>query len=90
MEGEVTMRFNVKFLLLYVMPCIAIAATVWVSSEFDTPPPNRLRYQTDEGLMLSRLIMCAVLPGWWILIVSLTANVFMASRGGPVRPPEDV
>jgi hypothetical protein len=84
-----TMRFSVRFLLLYVMPCIAIAATVWVSSELDAPP-RRLRYQTDQGIMLTRLIMCAVLPCWWILIVWLTVNVFMASRGGPVRPPEDV
>lgn len=75
------MRFNVRSLLLYVMPCIAIAATVWVSSELNAPPSNRRAFQDAEGLMLTRLILCAALPCWWILIAWLATNVWMVSRG---------
>ena len=75
------MRFNVRSLLLYVMPCIAIAATVWISSDLDATPSNRRADQAEGGLILTRLILCATLPCWWILIAWLATNVWMAARG---------
>lgn len=75
----VVMRFNVRFLLLYVIPCVAIAAALWTS----TSPPDGVGAQYEPEYFYSRLKLCSVVSIFWILTVQVAP--FVLRSMGPAR-----
>lgn len=79
------MRFSLQFLLLYVMPCIAIAGTMWTLSEV-TIPAGAMQH-TRDIILLYRLGMCMAIACWWIVCVKIALVVRKSVRRK--RPPVD-
>ena len=73
------MRFNVRFLMFYVMPCLAIAGTLWTSSMVNIPENSPPR--DHNGYLLARLGMCVVIPCWWILCACIASHVLRSVHG---------
>jgi hypothetical protein len=70
------MRFNMRFLLLYVMPCVAFAAAVWNLPDANLPAAS---LPTPVKVVL-KIAMGVLFSGWWVLAVRTGTAVFRSLR----------
>lgn len=70
------MRFNLRFLLLYVMPSVAYAGAVWNLSNENLPAASL----PTPVVLLLKCAMSVLLAGWWVLAVRAGTAVFRSLR----------